>query len=274
MKLSVVVTTRNEAGNIGNCIGAFASFRDKVEIIVVDNASTDETKAIAERLGARVFDEGPERCAQRNLGCRQASSDWVLVLDADMVAPEKLIDEILCAVADNKADAFWIRELRVGEGLRVKARNFERSFYDGTAIDALRIFRKDVFWAAGGYDESLIAGGEDWDLDNRVLALGVKCAVLENALIHNEQSLTLRRLLAKKAYYSKTIGDYRAKWPNHPAVKRQFSPWYRFVGVFVENGKWKRLLRHPVLAAVMYFERLAVAFTYLTSRRSPPTPAA
>ena len=59
---------------------------------------------------------------------------------------------------------------------------------------------------------------------------------------------------------------YRAKWPGHPAVEKQFSPWYRFAGVFIENGKWKRLLRHPVLAAVMYFERFLVALTYLVSR--------
>jgi hypothetical protein len=49
-------------------------------------------------------------------------------------------------------------------------------------------------------------------------------------------------------------------------VKRQFSPWYRFVGVFVEKGKWKRLLRHPILAAVMYFERVAVGIVYLVNR--------
>jgi GT2 family glycosyltransferase len=126
--------------------------------------------------------------------------------------------------------------------------------------------RKTVIAEAGGYDESLIAGGEDWDLDNRVLSLGVKCEILKTALIHNEKSLSLRRLIAKKAYYSKTIGDYRAKWPGHPAVEKQFSPWYRFAGVFIENGKWKRLLRHPVLAAVMYFERFLVALTYLVSR--------
>ena len=41
---------------------------------------------------------------------------------------------------------------------------------------------------------------------------------------------------------------------------------YRYFGVFVENGKWRRLLRHPILAAVMYFERIAVGFTYLANR--------
>ena len=266
VKLSVVITTRNEAENIGNCIRAFDRFRDDVEMIVVDNSSTDGTKDMAEKLGAKVFDKGPERCAQRNFGWREASAEWVLVLDADMIVPEALSEEIFGAIAAGNADGFWIPEIRTGCGLRTKARNFERSFYDGTAIDALRLMRKTVIAEAGGYDESLIAGGEDWDLDNRILALGVKCEILNTALIHNEKSLTLRRLIAKKAYYSKTIGDYRAKWPGHPAVKKQFSPWYRFAGVFIENGKWKRLVRHPVLAAVMYFERFLVAFTYLVSR--------
>ena len=47
MTLSVVITTRNEAANIANCIRAFDSFRNDVEVIVVDNGSTDDTKGIA-----------------------------------------------------------------------------------------------------------------------------------------------------------------------------------------------------------------------------------
>jgi glycosyltransferase involved in cell wall biosynthesis len=267
VKLSVVITTRNEAENIGDCIRAFDGFRDEVEVIVVDNSSSDGTGVIAERLGAKVFVKGPERCAQRNFGCSMASSEWIFILDADMVVPSGLVREVLSATGSGRADAFWIPEVRTVRGIRTRARNFERSFYDGTVVDALRVMKKSVVDAAGGYDENLVAGGEDWDLDIRILALGARCEVLKTALLHNEKSLTLSKLLAKKAYYSKTIGDYRAKWPGHPAVRRQFSPWYRFAGVFVENGKWKRLVRHPVLAAVMYFERLAVALTYLFARR-------
>jgi len=61
-------------------------------------------------------------------------------------------------------------------------------------------------------------------------------------------------------------GTAVAKWKGHLAVKRQFSPWYRFVGVFVEKGKWKRLLRHPILACVMFFERFAVGVVYLKNK--------
>ena len=294
MRLSVVITTRNEEANVANCIRAFDAFREDVEIIVVDNASTDRTKEIAAELGAKVLDKGPERSAQRNLGWRTAAADWVIVLDADMILPENLVEEILRVVDShgsligksrhgecspendlsiseptnqrNDCLAWWIPEVRTGEGIRVKARNFERSFYDGTCVDALRLFNKRVLEATGGYDENLIAGPEDWDLDIRVLATGAKCAVLNHHLIHNEKKLTLKRMLGKKAYYSKSMATYRAKWPDHPAVKKQFSPVYRYFGVFVENGKWKKLLRHPVLAAVMYFERVLVGVTYLLNR--------
>ena len=75
MKLTAVITTRNEAANIANCIHAFDAFRDQVEIVVVDNQSTDDTKKIAAELGATVLDKGPERSAQRNLGWQTATSD-------------------------------------------------------------------------------------------------------------------------------------------------------------------------------------------------------
>lgn len=267
--LSVVITTRNEEANIANCIHAFDGFNE-VEVIVVDNASDDRTKEIAASLGAKVFDKGPERSAQRNLGWREAKGDWVVVLDADMILPRETISEMLSVVSAGRASgspaAYWIPEVRTGNGLRVKARNFERSFYDGTAIDALRLFQKDVLEKTGGYDENLIAGPEDWELDIRVLALGVRCEVLGHHLVHNEKQLTFRRMLEKKAYYSKSMAAYRAKWPNHPSVRKQFSLYYRFAGVFIENGRWKRLVKHPILTAVMYFERIAVGITYLIYR--------
>lgn len=267
MKLSVVITTRNEAANVANCIRSFDGFRDDVEIIVVDNRSEDDTKKIAADLGAIVLDKGPERSAQRNLGWRTAQADWVIVLDADMILPPETIDEILgIAGAGAPPAAYWIPEVRTGTGIRTKARNFERSFYDGTCIDALRLFHKSVLERTGGYDENLIAGPEDWELDIRVLATGAACAVLKHHLIHNEKRLSFKRMLEKKAYYSKSMAAYRAKWPNHPALKRQFGLAYRYFGVFVENGKWKRLLRHPILACVMYLERIAVGATYLLNR--------
>jgi len=268
--LSVVITTKNEAANIAACLRSFDGF--DVERIVVDNGSTDDTKRLAAELGALVLEKGPERSAQRNLGWCTAKNDWVIILDADMILPRETVEEILSLVSRPQPPtstwpkAYWIPEVRTGTGFRVKARNFERSFYDGTCIDALRLFHKSVLAATGGYDENLIAGPEDWELDIRVLATGAKCEVLMHHLIHNEKQLSFKRMLEKKAYYSKSMATYRAKWPDHPAVKKQFSPFYRFCGVFIEHGKWKRILRHPILFAGVLFERFSVGVTYLLNR--------
>ena len=266
--LSVVITTRDEAANIAACLRSFDGF--DVERIVVDNGSTDATRAIAAECGAAVLEKGPERSAQRNLGWSTAKGDWVIVLDADMILPRETVEEIVAVAARTPTGdaplAYWIPEVRTGTGFRVKARNFERSFYDGTCIDALRLFHRRVLEATGGYDENLIAGPEDWELDIRVLATGAKCEVLGHHLVHNERRLSFARMLEKKAYYSKSMAAYRAKWPDHPAVKKQFSPYYRLIGVFVEHGKWRRLCRHPLLFAGVLFERVSVGVTYLLNR--------
>ena len=266
--LSVVVPTKNEEANIAACLGAFAPVRNEVELIVVDNSSPDATREIAERCGAKVLVQGPERCAQRNRGWRESSAEYVMFVDADMVVPPETAREILEVCASEDApDALYVPETRVGTGLRIKARNFERGFYDGTCIDGLRVIRRSILEAVGGYDESLVAC-EDWDLDRRLVAAGARTSTTRGALFHNEAKQGLKTLLRKKAYYSKSVAAYRAKWNNDETCGKQFGLAYRFFGVFVENGKWKRLLRHPILAAVMYMERIAVGFTYLLNRRA------
>ena len=260
--LSVVIPTKNEEANIAACVRAFDAVRSRVELIVVDNSSTDRTREIASALGARVFVQGPERCAQRNRGWREATGERVLFVDADMILPRETVEEILSAPADR---ALYVPEHRVGKGLRLKARNFERSFYDGTCIDGLRVVPRLWLEKVGGYDEGLVAC-EDWDLDRRLKAAGVATALAKGHLLHNEARQGLRRLLAKKAYYSGSVDAYRRKWGNDETCRRQFGVAYRFFGVFVEDGKWRRLARHPVLAAVMYFERFLVGVVYLVNR--------
>ena len=265
MKLSVVIPTKNEEANIGACLDAFAAFRSEIELIVVDNSSPDKTRDIAAAKGAKVLVQGPERCAQRNRGWREASGDFVMFVDADMIVPEETITEIVESSNRRVADCLYVREVRSGAGLRLKARNFERSFYDGTCIDGLRVIRRDWLEKVGGYDENLVAC-EDWDLDRRLLAAGATAAITKGHLVHNEAKQDLGKFLKKKAYYSTSVAAYRAKWQEDEVIRKQFGLAYQFLGVFVEHGKWRRLLRHPVLAAVMYAERVLVGFTYLLNR--------
>ncbi len=267
--LSVVIPAKNEASHIRDCIGAFDAFSadGRCEVLVVDNFSDDGTAEIAKTCGATVFSAGPERSAQRNFGWRHANGDYVMFIDADMIVPDTTTAEILERInSPSPPDALYIREVRTGRGIRTAARNFERSFYDATCIDALRVVSRPLLEQIGGYDENLL-GPEDWDLDRKALQITQNVALTDGHLWHNEKFLTLKRTLQKKRYYCDGCERYREKWHNDEIVRRQLGIKYRYWGVFTENGKWRKLLRHPLLAAVMFFERFCIGVVYLANRK-------
>jgi len=267
MLVSIIINTKNEEENVGKCLDSVLAQkypREKLEIIVVDNDSADRTKEIARKYTEKIYNHGPERSAQKNFGVEKSQGEYFLHLDADMTLCENVIAECVEKVlADKNIIALYIPEIVSGENFFSKVRRFERSFYDGTAIDAVRFIRKDKFLEAGGFDEKIYAG-EDWDLDKRLKKLG-KLDIIESPLYHNEAEFNLKKYLAKKKYYSKNVDVYIEKWgKNDPDIKKQFGGYYRYIGVFVEKGKWKKLLRHPVLAMGVYFLRFLVGVKYLT----------
>lgn len=261
--LTVVIPTKNEEANIRKCVEALQSDLDWISIIIVDNSSSDKTCDILRSMGQPFLTQGPERSAQRNRGWREAETPFVLFLDADMRLPREVLAEIKGFISsENSPDALYIREERIGDGWWIKVRNFERSFYDGTCIDALRVFKKSLLEKVGGYDETMNAA-EDWDLDRRTLETGITTAITKAPLYHDEGNFSWKRHLRKKCYYSKTMDIYRNKWQNDAVVKKQLGIPYRFLGVFTENGKWKRALRHPLMIASIYLERVVVGICYV-----------
>lgn len=108
MQLSVIIITRNEEANIGDCLRSVA-FAD--EIIVLDNASTDGTVGIAQGMGAKVHitQTWPGFGRQKNNALDLASGDWVLSLDADERVTPQLRAELLQSIrTDGVDDAFEI----------------------------------------------------------------------------------------------------------------------------------------------------------------------
>jgi glycosyltransferase involved in cell wall biosynthesis len=100
MQISATIVTLNEERNIARAI---ESLHCADEVVVVDSGSKDQTREIAQRLGARVIEE-PWRgyAAQKNHAAACASYDWILALDADELVTPELEREIL-AVKKNGA---------------------------------------------------------------------------------------------------------------------------------------------------------------------------
>ncbi len=90
--VSVTVITLNESAHIDACLASVA-WAD--EVIVVDSGSTDDTVARAQARGARVIVRPwPGYAAQKNWAAEQASSDWILSIDADERVTPQLAAEI------------------------------------------------------------------------------------------------------------------------------------------------------------------------------------
>lgn len=268
--VSIVVTTKEEAKNIKQCLESIKNQTYKnTEIIVADNNSKDKTKEIAKTYTEKVYNIGPERSAQRNFSVAMAKGKYIMYLDADMILEENLLEECVKQIQTKDADAINIQENILGKSFFSKCRNFERSFYCNSSIDGVRFMRKDIFKEVGGFDEAL-TGPEDWDLSKKIKQIGGKIILLKNSHInHDESKVVLKDYLNKKSYYAKSFDKYKKKWgANDSDIKKQLGFYYRYIGVFIEQKKYKKIITHPILFFGLIYLRILVGIRYLRRNRN------
>lgn len=106
--LSLCLIARNEARNLPRCLASVRGVAD--EVVVVDTGSSDETVAVAERLGARVthFAWCDDFGAARNEAIRHARGAWILMLDADEELTPPARTKLRALLQDGRFLAFLI----------------------------------------------------------------------------------------------------------------------------------------------------------------------
>lgn len=267
--VSIVVTTKNEERCISHCLESIkGQSYDNVEIIVVDNNSADRTCEIARQYTDQVYNHGPERSAQRNYGMiERASGEFAMYMDADMTLAPDLINEAVAAFnVEDPPVALFVPLRWENNNWINKLRGFEREFYDGTVLDAVRIIKRNIFCQSGGFDVTLNAC-EDWDVDRKVRALG-KVATINSVMTHHEDpDFRLRDLMSKVSYYTPCLDRYRARYGyDDSEVRKQFGIGYRFFRVFVEDGKWRKVVRHPLIFSGMFALKIVMGVCYVFAR--------
>ncbi|MGD9400980.1 MAG: tetratricopeptide repeat protein [bacterium] len=117
-RLTVCMIVKNEEANLPRALDSVKGVAD--EIVVVDTGSSDGTKALAESMGASVFEHPWKNdfADAKNAALERATGRWILFLDADeYVCPESR-DRILSAIS-GEADAYFVRiesEVKSGAG--------------------------------------------------------------------------------------------------------------------------------------------------------------
>jgi glycosyltransferase involved in cell wall biosynthesis len=186
MKISVVIPAYNAAHFLPRSLGSvFAQTLQPLEVIVVDDGSTDSTAQVAEQLGAKVIRRpNGGLAAARNTGIQHASGDWIALLDADdSWSPEKLERQAACVRPDTVlvytgARFFDDRGSRGEQRAVDPARARKLLRYCNPILPSSVLLRRQEALAAGGFREDTRTC-EDWEMWVRMIPFGAFTAVDE-----------------------------------------------------------------------------------------------
>ncbi|MCA8968414.1 MAG: glycosyltransferase [Planctomycetes bacterium] len=186
--ISLCMIVRDEEASLDRCLARVAPVVD--EIIVVDTGSTDRTVEIAAQHGARVLTHvwNDDFAEARNVSLAAATSDWILVLDADEILDEASAQALETLATSERAAAFLLHFVSTNNGSTSRGllmlrffRNFDSLRYVGAIHEqvteslqqaalerGLGIFPSDLRAVHSGYEDAVIASRGKTERNRRI----------------------------------------------------------------------------------------------------------
>ncbi|MGM9386789.1 bifunctional polysaccharide deacetylase/glycosyltransferase family 2 protein [Streptomyces antibioticus] len=234
--VSVIVPAYNEKECIANTLESLAKSTHPIEILVVDDGSTDGTSQIArdaaDRLGmtnVRVLrQENAGKPAALNHGVRSARHDIVVMMDGDTVFEPDAVHQLVQPFADPKVGAVagnakvGNRDTVIGAWQHIEyvmGFNLDRRMYDllrcmPTIPGAIGAFRRDAVLEVGGMSEDTLA--EDTDITIAMHRAGWQVVYQEHAKAWTEAPGSLKQLWSQR--YRWSYGTMQALWKHRKSL--------------------------------------------------------
>lgn len=214
--LSVVIITKNEEMNIGECLQSVAWTDD---IVVMDDGSADRTVEISKRFTPKVFQKKMEvEGIHRNWAQEQCKNEWVLSLDADETVSPELAEELKEVISKGTHFA----------GFSIPRRSYISGHfvrYGGWyPAGKLRLFRKDKFrWEEANVHPRVFLDGECGHLTKDIIHKG------HPNLAHFLNSVNRQTTLEAEKWFrdGRKMGFWRAMRKAHDRF---------FKGYFLKQG--------------------------------------
>jgi cellulose synthase/poly-beta-1,6-N-acetylglucosamine synthase-like glycosyltransferase/peptidoglycan/xylan/chitin deacetylase (PgdA/CDA1 family) len=231
--VSIVVPAYNEAANIAATVRSLiANDYPDLEVIVVDDGSTDDTAAVVRRLRipeVRVISQpNAGKPGALNTGIAYARGEYVILVDGDTVFNPDAVGRILQPFRDPTVGAVsgntkvanrrgllgrW-QHLEYVMGFNLDRRMFEVAECMPTVPGAIGAFRRATLADVGGVPAATLA--EDTDLTMSVLRAGWRVIYEESAIAWTEAPSSLRQLWRQR--YRWCFGTMQAMWIHRGAV--------------------------------------------------------
>ncbi|MFF5760146.1 bifunctional polysaccharide deacetylase/glycosyltransferase family 2 protein [Streptomyces longwoodensis] len=234
--VSVIVPAYNEKECIANTLESLARSTHPIEVVVVDDGSTDGTsqiaRAAADRLGMRnvriVRQENAGKPAALNNGVRSARHDIVVMMDGDTVFEPDTVRQLVQPFADPRVGAVagnakvGNRDTLIGAWQHIEyvmGFNLDRRMYDllrcmPTIPGAIGAFRREAVLEAGGMSEDTLA--EDTDITIALHRAGWQVVYQEHARAWTEAPGSLKQLWSQR--YRWSYGTMQALWKHRKSL--------------------------------------------------------
>ena len=231
--VGVVVTAFDQGRQICEAVDSILAQTHAVnEVVVVDDGSTDpESVAALDDLGSQVHSSPTVRVLRQlnsgvsaalNAGVATLSTEVVAVLDGDDLWEPTFVASTLAALVqdpDVVAASSWLSMFGVATGVVEPAGGSVEAFLPRNAAPASLVLRREDWQRAGGYDETMTQGFEDWDFYLRLLRRpGTRVEVVREPLLRyrtHPASANVRSMEARVARYAQVVSNHRDTFAAH-----------------------------------------------------------